>query len=195
MLPGHHVKGSLEVTLPDWLNPRMRPSATGVRDQGERQCGHPAVEMRRTSKPEPWATTTDLDASESTSTLAVRGPRWTNIRTSLLVGLPSRTATGASTADCIWSCEITPVASPIPSKHHCQPEGVSNVAIDATDPRPTTPGDKLVGADGVAESSNARVQSATVARAVGPLLRAVEYHSDPATTISTPQHSIHRRLR
>jgi hypothetical protein len=81
MLPGHHVKGSLEVTRPDWSNPIMRPSTTGVRGHGARQCGHPFVEIRRTSNPEPLATSADLELTVSTSTVAVCGPRWTSIRT------------------------------------------------------------------------------------------------------------------
>jgi hypothetical protein len=58
--------------------------------------------------------------------------------------LPSTTATGALTVDRIWYRVIGPVATPIPSKHHRNPDGVSKVAIEATLPSPTTPGCKFV---------------------------------------------------
>jgi hypothetical protein len=82
----------------------------------------------------------------------------------------------------------------MPSKHHRRPEGVWNVAIDATDPSPTTPSLRL-GLDTVAgerKSSNAREQSATVALADGPPTRENPYHETAATTMSrvTP-HNTH----
>ena len=196
MPPGHQVKGKLAVTRPSASNPMIRPSETAWRGHGTCQCdvGHPVVGIRSTSKPSFRASTVERASSVVTTTDVVFMPRCTSSSTSL-VRVPSSTATGAESAERNSALVIPPLPRPMPSKHHSGPVGVLKVAIDATEPTPTTPVCKSVTGEGLPGFPKDCVQSATVAATVGPPPRESPNHRPPRTMTATAPQMVHRRLR